>query len=247
MKFKLRAALALIVLASACRHPHESARVRDAGTAHPSLRSHPWWRPRSLFAGTATSTHLTRWFEQAPIADPFVTAVDGSAAVLANDGRLRWVSARNGAPEVTTLPTPCRFTPAQHTRLWTIAPRVALDGAGHVCCIHEGDDTAAAGAYCATLAFDQPSASGARARPHHRTAPARATARSRCLRATSGARPTRVNRCSSHFAATSNRGCRRRRAHAPVTSWRPVARAVQARGSIRRCARHGSAARSRRS
>lgn len=109
-----------------------------------------------LFAGNAHSVRALRPLESEAIANPFITAVDGAAAVLANDGRLRWVGERNGVPAVVTTPTPCRFTPERHTRMWTIAPRVALDGAGHVCCIHEGDDVAAAGAYCATLAYDAP-------------------------------------------------------------------------------------------
>lgn len=90
---------------------------------------------------------------------PFFAAVDGSAAVLNPAGRLRWVSAgpRGGAPVVREVQTPCRFDASRHSVAWPLSSRVALDGRGNACCVHDGDAGAHAGAWCASLLEARPS------------------------------------------------------------------------------------------
>jgi hypothetical protein len=113
--------------------------------------------PPSLFAGDAGgSTRVLWWVSREPALGPHFTAVDGQGALLEPGGRLHWVSAPNGDAVVRTASTPCRYDASRHALLWTVAPRIALDGQGHACCIHDGDDAAPAGAYCADLRAPAP-------------------------------------------------------------------------------------------
>jgi hypothetical protein len=64
---------------------------------------------------------------------------------------------------VRSVQTPCRYDASRHAAYWTLSPRVALDGAGHACCVHDGDEAAAAGAYCADLRGASPQFARARA------------------------------------------------------------------------------------
>ncbi len=85
---------------------------------------------------------------------PFYAAVDGSMAALTPDGMLHWVASGPNGPSVREVRTPCRFDPSRHATTWTLSPRIALDGDGHACCVHDGDDAGPQGAFCADLATD---------------------------------------------------------------------------------------------
>jgi hypothetical protein len=107
---------------------------------------------RQLFARVdAGGTRIERWLARDPLASPFLATIDGQAAVLDPSGTLRWVTAGSGTVAVREARSPCRFDPSRHALRWTLAPRLALDGRGHACCVHDGDDAAPAGAFCGDL------------------------------------------------------------------------------------------------
>jgi hypothetical protein len=83
---------------------------------------------------------------------PSFAAVDNTMAALSPSGTLHWIDLdASGAPRVHDAETPCRFDPSRHSVSWTLSPRVALDGNGFACCVHDGDGANASGAYCADL------------------------------------------------------------------------------------------------
>lgn len=109
----------------------------------------------SLFdVASRTEARLLRWIPAQRMLAPFFAAVDGAMAALSPDGTLHWIVSSADGPSVREVRTPCRFDPSRHVTVWTLSPRVALDGEGHACCVHDGDGAVPQGAYCADLRTD---------------------------------------------------------------------------------------------
>jgi hypothetical protein len=109
----------------------------------------------ALFAtNTATEVRLVRWVDSHRMLAPFFSAVDNSMAAISPDGTVHWLDFGARGPQSHETHAPCRFDPSRHALSWTLSPRIAIDGAGHACCVHDGDDAAPQGAYCANLRID---------------------------------------------------------------------------------------------
>lgn len=157
--------LAVCALGSAGCRPWRSLRAKmrrghhGASVARSALRG-PGAPTRPVFASPAADGALraSEPLQRGVMYGPFFAAVDGAAAVLAPAGMLRWVSAgpRDGAPVVREVQSPCRFDASRHSVAWPLSSRVALDGRGNACCVHDGDTNAHAGAWCANLGDPRP-------------------------------------------------------------------------------------------
>ncbi|MEI8254906.1 MAG: hypothetical protein WCJ30_04460, partial [Deltaproteobacteria bacterium] len=143
----------LLALALGACHPREGASPPRAATPPSPRRAEPP-APALFDLAANTEARLQRWIPAQRMLAPFFAAVDGSMAALSPDGTLHWVASGDNGPSVREVRTPCRFDPSRHATTWTIAPRIALDGQGHACCVHDGDDTSVQGAYCADLRAD---------------------------------------------------------------------------------------------
>ncbi len=129
----------LVAVAPACHRRRRFARARTVPIP-------------ALFADAPTGrTHLLRWLSNDRMMAPFITAVDGWAAAIEPGGPIRWVRSGNREPVVRASRSPCVFDASRHSTTWTIPPRIALDGRGHACCLHDGSAEAPAGAFCAQL------------------------------------------------------------------------------------------------
>jgi hypothetical protein len=141
-----------VVAASACRHraptpsPAPSPAVRRAAAT-------PAPQAPALFAdANITDLRVVRPLESRRLLGPSFTAVDNAMAALAPNGTLHWIDLdANGAPQTHETETPCRFDPSMHSITLTLSPRIALDGNGFACCVHDGGDANPTGAYCADL------------------------------------------------------------------------------------------------
>ena len=147
----LGVALSIGCFAVACRRkaPAPASRARPRATvanvAAPALFADP-------HTTTLTPTHP---LSTRRLLGPSFAAVDNAMAALAPDGTMRWLEPdAHGVAGVHESASPCRFDPSRHATSWILSPRVALDGAGHACCIHDGDGANPQGAYCADLRRD---------------------------------------------------------------------------------------------
>jgi hypothetical protein len=105
---------------------------------------------------------VVRTLERRTLLAPFMAVSDGAAAAMSPDGRVRWVDVRSGSPVVREIVGPCRFDPSRSAAVWTISPRLAVDGRGHACCVNDGDTLSPAGIYCADLRAASPQFARAR-------------------------------------------------------------------------------------
>lgn len=142
-------ALALLLVPSAGCKRYRARRWAYAPRAE-SLPPPPFASPLPLPAS------VERWLSRAPMIAPFVTVAEGWAVAMEPAGNVRYTFALAGAPVVRETRSPCRYDASRHASSWTIPTRIGLDGRGHACCVHDGDEQAPAGAYCADLRVERP-------------------------------------------------------------------------------------------